>query len=245
MSSIAQANRCAARFGQLRPVPTPSRLSKPDAIRALLTLFGWYRQVLQQLPFVNLFQYCGENLSAQVESQVWCSRSILICDCYDEAFGPVIAGVLRVPFSPSLSIDSATEAVLFLAVDQMLGRSVEAQLTQLRSVSSSDLHAALSGIDRFNVGRWWDHDRSRTAPLLPGSAVMVFFSARGYEYQGRYGKFEGVDTAIGLSVLSVVLVSNEWNAIWFSDYLHIGEEVFGVDGSRTIKELENIENVYV
>ena len=31
--------------------------------------------------------------------------------------------------------------------------------------------------EKFNLGWWWGHGWSCTAPLLLGSAVMVFFSA--------------------------------------------------------------------
>ena len=74
---------------------------------------------------------------------------------------------------------------------------------------------------------------------------MVFFSAQAYQYQGRYSNFNGVDTALGLNILALVLISDKPGAIDSSDYLQISGEAFGVDESRTVEELENVEDVFV
>ena len=67
ISSVTRARLFSVRFAG-HPPPllsvAPSRLSKHESICAIIALFSWYRQVLQALPFIDLFQHCAEYLSA-------------------------------------------------------------------------------------------------------------------------------------------------------------------------------------
>ena len=97
----------------------------------------------------------------------------------------------------------------------------------------------------FNVGKWWNDDYTHAGALLPGSAVMVFFSVRGYDYQGKYGSFGDLDTAVGFSILSIILVNDQWDAVRQSQYVHIGNEAFGVDRIRCVDKFETVEDMIV
>ena len=114
-SSVTCAKLFSIRFAGLQLTllsVAPSRLSKCEVICAIVALFSWYRHALQELSFMDLFQHCTEYLSVRIQSKLWCSRSILTSGCYEAAFSSVVASVLRVPFSPRLIYDTATEGCL-------------------------------------------------------------------------------------------------------------------------------------
>jgi hypothetical protein len=89
---------------------------------------------------------------------------------------------------------------------------------------------------------WWDHKNAHTKELYPGSAVTVFFSVRCYDYNGRYGRFDGVNTAIAFNVLAVILISEDWDVVKSGEYLPLGDRALGVDGSRGMEEFNTVDD---
>ena len=116
--------------------------------------------------------------------------------------------MLRVPFSPPLFFDAATEAWLFLALDRLFGRSAEPQIAHLRSISASSLQAALSGI----YLRCRDLHPSSDPPALRASfyrqciQLMTFSTSHRYEivrcYEPTYGRSEVSADSLMLWILS-------------------------------------------
>jgi hypothetical protein len=82
--------------------------------------------------------------------------------------------------------------------------------------------------------------------LLPGSAILLFFSVRTYAYNGKYGTFDGLEKALGLNVLSMVLVNDEHDLGNTGGYAKIGyDRAVGIDRVRKIEELEFVMDVIV
>ena len=116
--------------------------------------------------------------------------------------------MLRVPFSPRLIFDIATEAWLFLALDRLFGRSAELQIAQLRSISASDLRAVLSRI----YLRCRDPHPSSDPPAVRASFYrrcvqpMTFPTSDRYEivrcYEPMYRRFEVSADSLVLWILS-------------------------------------------
>jgi hypothetical protein len=75
----------------------------------------------------------------------------------------------------------------------------------------------------FNINRWWDPRYAIVGKLPAGSAVMIFFSVRAYNYNQHFGAFDGLTKAIGLGALALVLVGDRWPNAEASDYDHGGD----------------------
>lgn len=71
---------------------------------------------------------------------------------------------------------------------------------------------------------------------------MAFFSVRKYDYTGKVGNIDGLNDAIGLSLLAIVLVSDRWDAIKATEYVDLQDDSFGVDGVRSVEELQVVED---
>jgi hypothetical protein len=70
---------------------------------------------------------------------------------------------------------------------------------------------------------------------------MVFFSCKGYDYTGKHGGYQGLETAIGLNVLSVVVVNEDLKKVRDkSEFGCVGEEFYGVDERRQVLELDTV-----
>jgi hypothetical protein len=98
----------------------------------------------------------------------------------------------------------------------------------------------------FNLGRWWDSKNEYNQPLLVGSAVMVFFTVRGYDYTGRQIQMDGLNTAISFNVLSIVLISDRWDEVKSSKYDSLDNSLsLGVDRKRSVTELDTYTDTIV
>jgi hypothetical protein len=76
---------------------------------------------------------------------------------------------------------------------------------------------------------------------MQGSAVMVFFTCRGYDYTGKQGLYNGLEKALGLNVLAVMAVNEQLKAVRDpSEFCHGGDEFYGVDRHRRVEELDTV-----
>jgi hypothetical protein len=76
---------------------------------------------------------------------------------------------------------------------------------------------------------------------MQGSAVMVFFTCRAYDYAGKQGLYIGVEKSLALNVLAVVVVNENLKVIRDpSEFYHGGDEFYGVDRQRRVEELDTV-----
>lgn len=97
----------------------------------------------------------------------------------------------------------------------------------------------------FDVGHWWNIDRALHKKVEIGSAVMVFFSVAAYDYKGKCGNLEGLDTTIALSLQALVLISDRWDDVPTSRLTTLDSAPFGVSKTRNVNETREIKSTFI
>lgn len=145
--AAAFARLCSHKF-QLKKIPalrdfTLHRVPrKKELILYLIQLHQWFRDLIRSSSPQNLIHL----LPGGIDSSEWKSTTYVAAAIYEQAFGSIIACVMRCPYSTEFTVTELQWRKLDPILDKLYGQSSSKQLANLQGLSAECLRKCTDSI---------------------------------------------------------------------------------------------------